>query len=254
MGLIGQVDHGSATASGARSDNQDRCATTPRWAVLSDGMGGYAGGAWAAELTVDTVVRQLSVARRLDPAAVRAALRQANRAVRRARRADPTVGQMGATVTLAVVRRVAAAAVQCLVASVGDSPAWLVGATGARRLTVSHTLAEELVRVGAIPIEAVATHPGRNSLLRAVGPDEDVHPDLVELTLRPGEWLVLASDGLVEVLDDEAVHELVRDCSSATDAAQQLVAAALLRHVADNVTVAVLRLQRAQRVGRPDRR
>jgi protein phosphatase len=261
------IDRACATAAGARAENQDRCVVGPGLGVVSDGVGGHAGGARAAELTVQAVVGALGgvvAGGRADgagpagaagvdggveavdegalAAAVAAAVQAANDAVRAGRAADPAVARMGATVALAAASALdPAGRSRWVVAHVGDSPAWLVTAAGCSRLTDDHTLTAELVRAGSIDAAAAGSHPGRHVLARAIGPEGRVAPDVVHVELLPGDALVLASDGLADVLGPAAIHGAVTAAPTADEAARCLVEASLDAHTTDNVTVAVLR-------------
>src|SRR6266511_1132011 len=124
--LASRIDFGCATATGARPDNQDRCEVSPRWAVISDGAGGYAGGALAAELTVREVVARLDASEgAIVETVVNQALMHANAAVRSRRASDAAVSDMAATLTLAIATAGQADESSWLVVNIGDSPAWL---------------------------------------------------------------------------------------------------------------------------------
>jgi serine/threonine protein phosphatase PrpC len=161
------VDAACATSVGGRTENQDRYALAPGLAVVSDGVGGHAGGGRAAELTVRAVQEALAGqdgrAIAVDEATLVEAFRRANDAVRQGRRDDPSVATMGATLALAAVTAADPLAAESwwLVANVGDSPAWLVTPERAVRVTRDHTLAAELVRAGALSADAADRHPGR---------------------------------------------------------------------------------------------
>ncbi len=251
MQIVEGVDAACATSVGPRQENQDRCALAPGLAVLSDGVGGHAGGSRAAQLTVETVLGLLAgLADPPGPAELSAAVSRANDAVRAGRQADPGVSSMGATVILAAAQRpdplatdpgARTGAGRWLVAHVGDSPGWLVGEAGAYRLTHDHTLAAELVRSGALAAEAADTHPGRHMLVRAIGSEAHVEPDVVRVELGPGEALVLASDGLADVLDGDAIRQVVAATATAEEAATALVDASLAAGTRDNVTTVVVR-------------
>jgi serine/threonine protein phosphatase PrpC len=244
-----RVDFGSATDTGPRPDNQDRCAVSPEWAIVSDGVGGHAGGGLAAELTVEAVVSVLvppdasgdADALAPDEQLMRRVMDAANDAVRAGRRDDPAVADMGATLTVAAAVSIDPGESRWLVASVGDSPAWRVTATGAERLTHDHTLAAELARSGAITEADAARHPGRHIVIRSIGAEDRVDPDVTATALRPGEALVLVSDGLSDVVDGAEIHAITANAATAADAASRLVEAALRRDASDNVTAAVVR-------------
>jgi protein phosphatase len=236
----GYIEIASATSVGPREENQDRVAVAQRWVVLSDGMGGHAGGARAAQLTVDTAIDGLADADPFDRQMLADIVQSCNLAVRAGQAADEDVADMGATITMMVATELTPEASMWLIGSVGDSPAWHVTPVGAIRMTVDHTLTAELVRSGAISPESESTHPGRHVLLRAIGIDPKVTPDIAAVVLTHGDSVVISSDCLSDVLDTDDVHDIVAQASSAADAAQRLVDAALARGTRDNVTVAVV--------------
>lgn len=234
------VDVGWATATGPRPDNQDRAAVTSRWAVVSDGAGGHRGGALAAQLTVDAVVARLaSAVEPGDETTVGLALDDANAAVRAGRNADPTVASMAATLIVAVARAVDHIGSSWTILGVGDSPAWLVTGGRLRRVSEDDNLAAELVRAGAISRAEARHHPGRFLITKAIGTDDTVTASPLTVSLRPGDGLVLATDG-VDVLDEAVMMEVISTAPDAAQAARRLVDAALARGATDNVTVAVL--------------
>lgn len=241
----GVIDVGSVTRIGCHADNQDRVATAARWVVLSDGVGGHAGGALAATLAVEEAVAVLqAAAQSLATAAealVTAAVTRANEAVRTRRRADPAVAAMAATITVAVATDVGRDLSRWVVASVGDSPAWLATPDGCTQVTHDHTLAAELLRSGAIDAASAAGHPGRHVLVRALGPDAEAVPDTTSVRLRPGDAMVVASDGLADVLPAADICTLALGDGTAGDAARRLGAKAAGRGATDDVTVAVVR-------------
>jgi PPM family protein phosphatase len=235
------IDTAWATATGPRSDNQDRAATSPIWALVSDGAGGLPGGATAARLTIEAAVANLAAATgSLDDSVVARAVAAANQAVRNRRAADERVATMAATLTLAAATAVGPAASTWLVANVGDSPAWLVDAPAITRLSREDNVAAELVRAGAISADEARRHPGRHIVTHAMGTDETVVLSPATVSLGPGHALVVASDG-IEVLGEQVMMEVVDGAPSAHQAARRLVDAALAAGATDNVTVAVVR-------------
>jgi len=236
---------GWATNPGQRADNQDRVAVSCRWAMVSDGVGGQRGGARAAQLAVSTAAGVLGTRQgRLDERAVRLALARAGAAVHAGRQEHAGLAAMDATLTIAAATWVDAAASTWIVASVGDSPAWLVTGDGAKTLTTDHSLAADLVRSGVIRPEDASSHAGRHVLLRALATHEEPEPDLAQVTLEPGQGLVLASDGLIGPIGLTDVWQCWKNSDSAASAAERLVSASVEAGASDNVTVAVLQHSR----------
>lgn len=235
------IDCATATALGDRRENQDRCAISGRWAVLSDGAGGHLGGALAAELSVRTVLDRLQApGATVDSALLERAVQEANAKVRARRQEDRAVAHMAATLVIAAATAVSDDESSWLVASIGDSRAWIVTSEAARQITDDDNVAAELLRSGSLSPEDALTHPGRHWITRAIGPREAPAAQIAQAQLRPGDALLLASDGL-DVLSAGRIHETTTAQTSAKEAADGLVALALRSGAIDNVTVAVLR-------------
>src|SRR2546425_75483 len=165
--LASRIDFGCTTATGPRPDNQDRYEVSPRWAIISDGAGGCAGGALAAELTVREVVARFDASEGvIDETVVSQAVMRANTAVRSRRASDAAVADMAATLTLAIATAVHSDESSWLVVNVGDSPAWLAASDGFTRVTEEHNVAAELARSGVISRDAARMHPGRHVVTR----------------------------------------------------------------------------------------
>jgi protein phosphatase len=235
------IDCGFATALGDRLDNQDRCAVSERWLVLSDGAGGHAGGALAAEVTVEAVLACLNSAPQpVGILLVEEATRRANQAVRSRRRSNPAVAGMAATLTVAVATSVVDGESEWLVSNIGDSRAWVVTPEGSTQVTEDDNVAAQLVKAGAITPAEALEHPGRHWITRAIGPEDGVAPQVRLVRLRRNDVLLLSSDGL-DVLSPEVIHEVILATTSSKDAAEQLVDRALSTGATDNVTAAVAR-------------
>ncbi|HET6949288.1 MAG TPA: protein phosphatase 2C domain-containing protein [Acidimicrobiales bacterium] len=227
---------GWATATGPRPDNQDRCAAAGGWALVSDGAGGHQGGGLAATLSVEAAASVLVRAVDPDPDTVSAAIAAAHDAVAARQATGPDVSDMAATLTVAVAEARTGA---WLVGNVGDSPAWRIGADRIDHLTEDHNAAAALVRAGAISLDEARTHPGRHMITQAVGSRERPAAALSRVTPRPGDRLVLATDGMA-VLPEAAIMEVVLAAPTPDAAAHALVEAALAAGTRDNVTVVVL--------------
>ena len=214
--------------------------------IVADGLGGQAAGDLASRLAVEAVqqaaqeIHQLiRVAdKRGDEESRRAvfdklqlAVEQANRNIFEQARIEPELRGMMTTLTMVALAQQAA-----FVAHVGDSRAYLFRDGGLEQLTVDHTLAEELIRVGRLQREDVSTFRFRNVVARALGEKATVRVDLLYVDLRDGDRLLLCSDGLSDfVRDDQIVHHLV-----AKNPAQKQVELANDHGGGDNISVVVI--------------
>ncbi len=238
--------------------------------LLADGMGGYEAGEVAAALAIQ-VLRQNLVSQKpfahlagasafpadalgathreeghapvaLDVAVckqlIKSALKEANRQVFAASRAPGSRRRgMGCTAEVVYVdgRHV-------VVGHVGDSRTYHLHEGRLIQLTRDQTLVNRLVELGTLTPEEAETHPRRNELQQAVGGQPDVDPGLYHGVLKPGDWVVVCSDGLTNhVTSAELKEMLLSEATSAEMAARRLVNLANIENANDNVTVVVIR-------------
>ncbi len=219
----------AATRTGRRrSANQDRHLATGRRLVVADGMGGRSGGEVAAALAID-VLRATPPAWSGDDLVN--AVWSANAAVADAAAADAALASMGTTlVAVELLGRDRAT-----VAWVGDSRAYRLRRGRLERLTHDHTWEASLLAAG---VEASAARRSRHILTRALGPHAVVEVDTCAVDLRPGDRLLLCTDGVTGVLDDRDLADLVAS-GPAAGAAARVVAAAGVAGATDDATAVV---------------
>ena len=230
-----------------RKENQDAYAVESIQdtvvAVVCDGMGGVNGGQIASSIAVKTYMDTLRAKIRAGTSADDFAaislegVRLANEAIRARAAQDRELSQMGTTLVSAVCRD------GCVrVTNVGDSRGYLVNSEGLRQITHDHSMVERMVEHGDISPQQARRHPGRNIITRGLGPDETVDGDVFTLTIEPGEFLLLCSDGLVNtVTDQEILFEIIHADEPET-CLNRLLAISKDRGASDNVT-AVLMMQ-----------
>jgi protein phosphatase len=124
--------------------------------------------------------------------------------------------------------------------NVGDSRVYEHGGSGLTQLTVDHSLVQEMVEAGVLSAEQAARHPSRNVVTRSLGRDPMVDVSVSTLPCRPGQRLVVCSDGLSDELAPAALDAVLRSSPGAEQAARALVRAALDAGGHDNVTVLVV--------------
>jgi PPM family protein phosphatase len=233
-----------ATDAGAvRAVNEDSVlAAAPVFAV-ADGMGGHAAGDRASAAAIAAIADAMPADRAVTPAEVRDAVRRANTGVRaigeelRAAAAVVGAGSIAGT-TLAAVFLVAPTA--WMVVHVGDSRVYGWDGRALRRLTIDHSLVQELVDAGVIDAAQAEAHPDRNVVTRALGAHDEVLPDTRVLDLRlsgDAPALLICSDGLTKELPDAEIARLLAADADAAD----LVAAAIEAGGRDNVSAVLVR-------------
>ena len=208
--------------------------------VIADGMGGQVGGDTASRTVIKTFIETYSDTTGLISDRLRACLKAANNALSSAIGAHPALDGMGTTVVAVVISQRGLEWI-----SVGDSPLWLFREGQLRRLNADHSMAAvfaDLVAVGRMTEEEAATDPKRHALRSAVMGD-DIH--LIDVSSQPvalkrGDRVVLASDGLLTLADDEIARILqtmqAAPLSEVADALIQAVEDAAHLHQ-DNTTV-----------------
>lgn len=246
MNVWGMTDVGLA-----RRENQDAYAvyTDPdngfTIGVVCDGMGGPGGGQLASQLAVETFLAVCRDRLRRDMSArnvqtvAESAVKEANAVIYQRACADRLWG-MGTTLVSAI-----AWARQALVSNVGDSRAYRIPAGGGIvRITKDHSFVEGLVDRGDITAEEARIHPHRNLITRALGPDADTQllSDSYQVSLEPGDYLLLCTDGLVGTATDlEMEREVLRGDNDTCLA--RLLKIAKAQGAPDNVTAVLLRQQ-----------
>jgi len=211
--------------------------------IVADGMGGHSAGEVASDLAIRgayAAVHQAYLAAAVDEdreddarvmqQAVRDAIQQANQYVVRA--ADGAGNDMGATMTLALV-----AGDRAVIGNIGDSRTYLWRDAQLRRISRDHSLVQRLVELGQITDEEAYAHPQRNAVLRSLGDHAAITVDVFEQQLRPGDGLVLMSDGLWELVRDPAMAALIAGQADVAAACDALVAAANAAGGHDNISV-----------------
>ncbi|HEX2054929.1 MAG TPA: PP2C family serine/threonine-protein phosphatase [Nitrospiraceae bacterium] len=241
-----------------RSTNQDAFLVDNHarlWAV-ADGMGGHPGGDVASRLVIDTLAeiaaREGSL---LDGSAdetvasLRDMAESAHRAILNHARLRPELLGMGTTLTGLHI-----SPQSCPTATIineGDSRAYLWRHGILKQLTRDHSMVEEYVRQGLLSPEQALRHPQRHVLSRAVGLGSEADVDITTEPLEPDDILLLCTDGLTKMIDDERLATALSDYSSTPEAlTRALVSAALEAGGHDNVTVVVVYAQSQTRGGK----
>jgi protein phosphatase len=216
--------------------------------VVADGMGGPTGGEVTSQMAISTLVN-LALHKPdwvfgTSPEDTRSRVqRMAKRWVRvqeaiRARgEQEPALGQMGTTMIAAV-----SLGTRLVIGHVGDSRAYVSRSGRLHQLTRDHTLVQTMVDLGELTPEEAATHPRRDLLMRSFSAAGDAYQgDFHQATLADGDQLLLCTDGLTDMVDNETIGAVPSGVASADKACQVLLAAALKNGGRDNVTIAVAR-------------
>jgi len=240
-----------------RDHNEDCVGITPGhgFAVLADGMGGHNAGEVASGMSVDIITRylkdhleQISEAE-LDPDTgftqesilTRDAVTMGNNAIYETSQQRPECMGMGTTVVTAVFY-----GDRLTAANVGDSRMYRLRGDVLTHVTEDHSLIQEQVRRGLLTADDARNSAIKNLVTRALGVEPDVEPDIVEDITQPGDMYMMCSDGLTDVVPDEAIRlTMTQDANDMRKIASQLVQLANDAGGPDNISVILIRVNKS---------
>lgn len=207
----------------------------PNIYIVADGMGGHNAGDYASKCTVETIVREIQSSFEKSPIRILGkAIREANDKVRRKARSDVSLSGMGTTVVAAT----------CMgkylqVANVGDSRLYIIN-DEIRQITRDHSLVEEMIRMGGLDREAARNHPDKNIITRAIGAKDTIEIDFFNEELKSGDIVLMCSDGLTNMLQDEEINAILKGTGTLKERAEKLVEAANNNGGRDNIAVIII--------------
>jgi len=233
-----------------RRRNEDSHVVRPPLFAVADGMGGAQAGEVASRLAAAALDEPQASADGNGEQRIVELVQEANRRVFQRSLEDAATQGMGTTMTVALVDD---AAGTVSFGHVGDSRAYRVRDGELVQLTEDHSLVGELVRSGRLSPQEAGTHPQRSVITRAVGTEPDVDVDTFTVEGRPGDVFLLCSDGLTDMVEEDAIRAAVNASGGDLDrAARALVDAANAGGGEDNITVVLFRLDGAAAPGLGD--
>ena len=207
----------------------------PNLFIVADGMGGHKAGDYASRKATQIIVESIKSSEETSPVRlIRTAVERANKELLKKARESEDYEGMGTTMVVATITE------ECLyVANVGDSRLYIIN-DEINQVTKDHSLVEEMVRMGGIDEETAKYHPKKNVITRAVGGAEEIEIDFFELKLMPGDIILMCSDGLTNMLDDEEIKLIIKKQRDVIEKAEELVKAANENGGRDNITVTII--------------
>ncbi len=212
--------------------------------AIADGMGGHAHGEIASALAIDELFTRFY---QIDPSlppqtALTQVMQELNAAVHQAGR-DAGGGSMGTTLTIVLLRDNI-----LYVGNIGDSRTYLIRGGKIKQLSQDHSLIGEQIRSGTLTEADARTSAIRNVITRAVGYRETVEPETFAFTVHPGDILLLCSDGLHGLVENEELAQIL-STQTLSDATTNLIALARERGGPDNITALVVRVDQLGAAG-----
>jgi protein phosphatase len=253
MSLSVQVA-GKTDVGCVRTNNEDNFGYDARYGIfiVCDGMGGAAAGEVASKLSVDTVLTYFreaakskhfpvvgqtfeGVSNRAN--ALASAIQLANTAVHEMGKAHAAQRGMGSTIVSVMVEKNFFS-----IGHVGDSRIYLIRGAEIQQLTNDHSLVMEQVRRGLITREQAERSEMQNIIIRALGSEETVKPDVDDLVALPGDILILASDGLTKHVQDDWMLGIIQEAPNLEQAVDDLIDSAKAHGGDDNITCVLLKM------------
>ena len=223
-----------------RGNNEDYFLIHPSLGLylVADGMGGAQAGEHASKLAAETVRDVLGNGTSADPRGLVTAFEEANHRVMNAAANDPEMEGMGTTLVAALAN-----GNELLIASVGDSRAYLYENKSLRPITEDQTWVNEVGRRLGLDEETLKTHPMRHVLTVAIGVSVDLRVHTYLLKMAPGAQVMLCSDGLHGVVSEDDLASALGVDETLEAKCQRLIAAARAQGGPDNITAVLLRFR-----------
>ncbi len=208
----------------------------PNLFIVADGMGGHRAGDIASRLTVDTCVSQIAKSDGKDYITlINDTIVKANdEVIRKAAQSEDYAG-MGTTLVVATLFDNV-----LKVANVGDSRLYIIG-DGIQQITRDHSLVEEMVISGELDRADARSDKRKNIITRAIGGDIRVEAEMFSAELKPDDCVLMCSDGLSNMVDDEHILQIVRESADIDNAAEELICAANDNGGRDNISVVIIK-------------
>lgn len=205
--------------------------------IVADGMGGHRAGEVASAIAVDEIAYY--VENNLSPGKdvaqiLTEAVTNAHWRIFLTSKFHPELSGMGTTVVMALAQ-----GNRVLVTHVGDSRAYMVRNGAIKQLTNDHTFVAEWVREGSLTPEQARHHQGRHGLFMAMGMEDEIHPETNEWLLDDGSCLLLSSDGLHDMIEEDDILEILQKAETPQQACDDLVRRANEAGGEDNISVVV---------------
>ncbi|MTK08750.1 MAG: Stp1/IreP family PP2C-type Ser/Thr phosphatase [Hungatella sp.] len=233
-----------------RSANQDYVFSSiepvgvlPNLFLVADGMGGHQAGDYASRFIAENLVAHFKTAKDTGTVAVlKDGIEKVNQLLYQESKKKPELNGMGTTLVAAVVEDST-----MYVANVGDSRLYLIR-NQLKQITRDHSYVEELVSLGQLERGSKDYREKKNIITRAVGTEDKLEIDFFEVSLEPGDYILLCSDGLSNMLEDAEIEEIICSELELPEKAEKLITVANDNGGKDNIAVVLMEPQLGREV------
>lgn len=230
-----------------RKVNEDSAAVFTRsegliLAVIADGMGGHRAGDYASSTAIKVIGEQFL---ELDDTKIedeqhwaewlQETVNYVNRLLFNEAKENEELKGMGTTLEAALIR-----GNSCLVSHTGDSRVYAINENGVRQITKDHSYVNILLENGEITEAEAEAHPQRNWIMKAIGSEKTIEPDLYSIELTDQSYLMLCTDGLSNKVDQTKMYEIVMSDANLSEKVKELVDLANKMGGEDNISVILL--------------
>lgn len=237
------ISYGKTDIGMVRSINQDsiffsdkRIGNLPNLYIVADGMGGHKAGDYASAHAVSWFVDYVKECQYKNPITImKTGISKVNDMLLEMSAQHDELKGMGTTFVAAVVVEE-----KMYVANIGDSRLYIIHENETKQITLDHSLVEELIRTGQLDRRKVRFHPEKNIITRALGTGKEAIPDFFEITLQDGEKILLCSDGLTNMVEDDEIGAIVMGHQFVDKICEQLIEKANYYGGKDNIGVVVV--------------
>ncbi len=225
-----------------RKINQDSVFATmeavgnlPNLFIVADGMGGHNAGDFASRFAINAMTEYIRDCEEKNPVRIlQGAIQSANAGIIAEAASHEELFGMGTTlVALTVIDGYA------YVANIGDSRLYAME-DSLRQVTRDHSLVEEMVRLGEITEEDAKHHPDKNIITRALGTVPNLEIDFFDFKAEPGALILMCSDGLTNMVDDEEIESILKKGGTPKEKTQKLIEKANENGGKDNIAVIIV--------------
>ncbi len=238
------ISYGKTDVGKVRSINQDNVffsdesvGKLPNLYIVADGMGGHKAGDFASAYAVKSFLDKVKDSKSNNPITIiKQSLYKVNQEILDLANEHEEYQGMGTTFVVAIILKG-----KLYVANVGDSRLYIIN-DYIRQITLDHSLVEELIRTGQLERRKGRYHPEKNIITRALGASEDVVPDFFEVVLEEEDRILLCSDGLSNMVEDDELRDIVMDNPLPKESVEQLIDRANFYGGKDNIGI-VLAIQ-----------
>ncbi len=208
--------------------------------IVADGMGGHKAGEIASKKAIEYFLEYINenindcLNEEITDCLV-GALAYCNEKIYQTSKSQNDFEGMGTTFTCGVIEKN-----KLIVVHVGDSRAYIFGANSYRQVTGDHSFVMEMVRLGRLTTEEASEHPKKNIITKAVGTEKSIEADVFVEELKEGDFILICSDGLTNMVQDSRIAEIIKENSKIEDSLKSLVDEANKNGGRDNISVVLI--------------